>query len=100
MRNPRIACNADNVCNIPLGERNLNFKNCKILITIGGFYTHVSLSNHTDLIWCDGSFKNKNKIIFRSVGGEGGARVNLKRVCNSNGGELHIPGRARKVLFP
>ncbi len=26
MRNPRIACKADNVCNIPLGEFNLNFK--------------------------------------------------------------------------
>jgi hypothetical protein len=26
MRNPRIACKADNVCNIPLGELNLNLK--------------------------------------------------------------------------
>jgi hypothetical protein len=27
MRNPPIACNADNVSNIPLGEFNLNLKN-------------------------------------------------------------------------
>ena len=26
MQNPLIACKADNVCNIPLGEFNLNFK--------------------------------------------------------------------------
>ncbi len=35
----------------------------KILFTLGGFYIHASLFNHTtfqaDLIWCDGTFKQR-----------------------------------------
>ncbi len=42
MRNLRIACNADNVGNIPLGKLNLKYKkkeaSFKILFTLGGFY--------------------------------------------------------------
>jgi hypothetical protein len=43
-RNLRIACNADNVGNIPLGELNLKFKKMeatfKILFTLGVFCIH------------------------------------------------------------
>ncbi len=53
MRNPRIACNADNVSNIPLRE--LNFlvlkkeASFKILFPIRGFCTRENQSNHTTL---------------------------------------------------
>jgi hypothetical protein len=52
MRNLRIACNADHVNNIPLGELNLEKKKkngCEfqILLTIHGFYTNEDLSNYT-----------------------------------------------------
>jgi hypothetical protein len=52
MRNLRIACKADHVSNIPLGELNLekNKKEAsefKILFTIRGFNTYEGLSIYT-----------------------------------------------------
>jgi hypothetical protein len=51
MRNLRIACKADHVSNIPLGDLNLEKKpnggEFKILVTIRGFFTREGLSNYT-----------------------------------------------------
>ncbi len=53
MRNLRIACNADNVSDIPLRKLNLKIRKCrqalKLCFIIRSFYTHESLSNHTNL---------------------------------------------------
>ncbi len=59
----RIACKADNVCNIPLGEYNLNFKKCrkvlKFCLPSAVLYSCKFIQQYhfqADLIWCDSTF--------------------------------------------
>ncbi len=69
-RNLRIACNADTVGNIPLGELNLKFKKWRQLLK---FYPRRFLYPlepvqpyhfQADQIWCDGTFKAIYFIIY------------------------------------
>jgi hypothetical protein len=67
-RNLRIACNADNFGNIPLGELNLKFKKWRqllkfclpsaVFITIRACSSVQPYHFQADQIWCDGTFKH------------------------------------------
>ncbi len=65
MRNLRIACNADNVGNIPLGKFNLKLKKwrqvLKFCLPSAILYPWEPVQPYhfqVDLIWCDGNFNN------------------------------------------
>jgi hypothetical protein len=71
-RNPRVACSADHISNIPLRELNLSLKNRDDIKKYVSHPRYMYASRpirpyhfQADLIWCDGTFKLTQTCIYR-----------------------------------